>query len=463
MLEATFVVVGGGIAGITCAENLAYLKPELNIILLTKSKLIKSVTNLVPVTKMLYDFNVVEKEASTLNGIYPNIQVIYEPMVRIDSQTSEVVTDSKRIKYEYLCLCLGGQPNLIKNEAKFQNYILGIRDTDSVQILQNRLKGCRKVMVVGNGGIASELVNELKNIEIIWVIKDSHISATFIDPGAAEFFQEKVHKGSENPKSIIKRIRYLEHESAQGVSQGCAAALGPDWHTHFDISGTSERKIHIEYNCEIDNITEGKASNRIKVKLTNEKEIDCDLIISATGVLPTQILTDAPIKLAPDQGISVNDRLETSIPKIYAAGDCCSTEWEPAKHWFQMRLWSQARQMGAYAAKSMIADMDNEVIIPDFCFEMFAHATSLFNYKVALLGLYNGQKLNNQYEILLRTTPKLEYIKLVIVDGKIQGAILIGDTGLEETIENLILNQLDVTPYGDDLLNPAIDIEDYFD
>ena len=44
-----------------------------------------------------------------------------------------------------------------------------------------------------------------------------------------------------------------------------------------------------------------------------------------------------------------------------------------------------------------------------------------------------------------------------------QGAILIGETDLEETFENLILNQLDLSCYGEELLNPDIDIEDYFD
>lgn len=43
------------------------------------------------------------------------------------------------------------------------------------------------------------------------------------------------------------------------------------------------------------------------------------------------------------------------------------------------------------------------------------------------------------------------------------GAVLIGETDLEETFENLILNQMDLTLYGEELLNPDIDIEDYFD
>lgn len=52
---------------------------------------------------------------------------------------------------------------------------------------------------------------------------------------------------------------------------------------------------------------------------------------------------------------------------------------------------------------------------------------------------------------------------MVVQEGKIHGAVLIGETGMEETFENLILNQLDITRFGEDLLNPDIDIDDYFD
>jgi NAD(P)H-nitrite reductase large subunit len=60
-------------------------------------------------------------------------------------------------------------------------------------------------------------------------------------------------------------------------------------------------------------------------------------------------------------------------------------------------------------------------------------------------------------------TPKKEFVKVIMKDGKMCGAILIGDTDLEETFENLILNQIDLSSYGDDLLNSNLDIEDYFD
>ena len=57
---------------------------------------------------------------------------------------------------------------------------------------------------------------------------------------------------------------------------------------------------------------------------------------------------------------------------------------------------------------------------------------------------------------------------------RVVGAMLIGETGLEETMENLILNQLPITTRsrraGDgqelqlmDLLDPDVDVDDYFD
>lgn len=82
---------------------------------------------------------------------------------------------------------------------------------------------------------------------------------------------------------------------------------------------------------------------------------------------------------------------------------------------------------------------------------------------MVLLGKFNGQGLGDDYELLFRITPDKEYIKFVLKEGRLVGALLIGETHLEETCENLILNEIDLTPFGDDILNPNIDIEDYFD
>lgn len=59
------------------------------------------------------------------------------------------------LRYKKVCLCLGAKPSLIKFQSE---YILGIRDVDSVAMLQQKLANAERVIVVGNGGIALELV-----------------------------------------------------------------------------------------------------------------------------------------------------------------------------------------------------------------------------------------------------------------------------------------------------------------
>ena len=471
-MESTFVIVGGGIAGVSCAEGLSLLAPEESIILITASPLVKAVTNIVPLGKTLMHFDVEEKSATALDEKHKMLQVIHDTVVRIDTVGKLIeISNGKIINFKMLCLCTGAKPKLI---AENNNLIVGIRDTESVLQFSHKLKNAKRVIIVGNGGIATEIVHEIKAVEMIWVIKDKHISATFVDPGAAEFFLNKISSKSDTPKNKdtpTKRMRYVVSDTA-AVKNG--AALGPDWHNSFDMSGTffTSANVHVEYECEISKLLtsdERKQFNStekwpIYAQLTNGKIIGCDLIISATGVIPNSDIRGLEdLKKGENNGLSVDWKLETSEKDIYAAGDVCTADWPKAKHWFQMRLWTQAHQMGRYAAKSMVSNLRNEEFLQDFCFELFTHVTKFFTYKVVLLGLYNGQTLGKNYEILLRITKDQEYVKIILQDGKMQGAVLIGETDLEEMCENLILNQLDLSMYGEDLLNPNIDIEDYFD
>ena len=53
--------------------------------------------------------------------------------------------------------------------------------------------------------------------------------------------------------------------------------------------------------------------------------------------------------------------------------------------------------------------------------------------------------------------------QVIVVDGRLRGAMLVGDTSLAETFENLILSATDVSTLGDELLSRDVDIEDFFD
>jgi NAD(P)H-nitrite reductase large subunit len=101
----------------------------------------------------------------------------------------------------------------------------------------------------------------------------------------------------------------------------------------------------------------------------------------------------------------------------------------------------------------------------------FTHVTRFLGRKVVLLGLYNGQKLQQQPEgdvimysrVLDAGSPDATFVRVLLLRGRMQGAVLIGETELEETFENLILDGLDLSQFGPSLLDPDIELDHVFD
>lgn len=490
-----FVIVGGGIAGVTCAEQLSSQIPSADVALITAGPHIKAVTNYKQVSRTLEEFGVEEQPSSVLEEKFPNLTVIHSAVKSLHTQSHSVETaDGRVFGYEKLCICSGGRPKLLTQDNP---YVIGIRDTDSAQEFQKRLSKAKRIVVVGNGGIALELVYEVEGCEVIWAVKDKAIGNTFFDAGAAQFLIPSLEADKPERAAPCKRPRYTTEEPAPGAAQTFTAdknarrqgscsteagsALGPDWHEGLALRGAEQvsRRVSLEYQCEVEKIfTSAELLNSpqqtlrpengswpVYIQLTNGKTFGCDFVVSATGVVPNTepFLHGNNFALADDGGLQVDDHMMTSEPDVYAAGDVCTACWEHSPLWQQMRLWTQARQMGWYAGRCMAAHVLSEPIELDFCFELFSHITKFFNYKVVLLGKFNGQGLGPDHELLVRCTKGQEYVKVVLSGGRMVGAVLMGETDLEETFENLILNQMDLTRYGEELLNPDIDIEDYFD
>ena len=164
------------------------------------------------VSKVLEQFDVEERPATSLQSRCKNVHVLHSSFVTDLNVTDQYLSlaDGTKVPYSKLCLCTGGTPKKI---AENNPFVLGIRDTESVVEFQKRMVGAQRVVIVGNGGIATELVYEIEGCEVIWAIKDDAISSTFIDAGAAEFLLPQLNAEKDKSKGALKRHKYTGMES----------------------------------------------------------------------------------------------------------------------------------------------------------------------------------------------------------------------------------------------------------
>lgn len=534
-------------------------------------------------TQFLEEVAVFEKTADEVQALLPNVKITISPVRFLDVGARVAYLADTCIQFEMVCLCVGAVPRLFA----LHPLVLGIRDLHSVQMLKGKLRSGSKVAIVGNGGIALELVHELTDWDLCWIIREDYVGSAFFDATVSEFILPILteRRRVDYPNDPRAEANAGARAPLQGeqitLAPPVGYGLGPEWALRTGLSrelkdlASAPRQggglsIHysqqvvalsddhgaswkpVAQDCEVGDV-DAVALQREKhfpllLQTSRGEIIGVDFAISATGVQADLSFLEDSSTAQPSlaggkkevQGLQLDEDgfvrvhsaasshcMRTSLDYVYAAGDCChyptssidqfpvsnkdsmdeksllpagSEEDQPIP-FVSMKLWTHARLMGAVAAQSMCGELSNYGLTVQL--ELFAHITRFFGYKVVLLGRYNGQGLGAETErvlrtvrlgkqrtetescpsscqgtssaatkperencplqVLVRSTPGQEVVKIVLYRGRVVGALLIGETEMEEVLENLILNQLDVTALGIDLLDPDLDIGDYFD
>jgi NADPH-dependent 2,4-dienoyl-CoA reductase/sulfur reductase-like enzyme/nitrite reductase/ring-hydroxylating ferredoxin subunit len=135
-------------------------------------------------------------------------------------------------------------------------------------------------------------------------------------------------------------------------------------------------RLHQEHGVVL-HIGEGVASiSHGAVRLTGGGSLPADLVVVGIGVRPATVLAErAGLRI--DRGIVVDERLSTSIPGVYAAGDVA--RWPDPRFGGAVRVehWVVAQRMGAAAARSMLG---LESAFRDVPFFWSAHYDAVFGY-----------------------------------------------------------------------------------
>lgn len=149
------------------------------------------------------------------------------------------------------------------------------------------------------------------------------------------------------------------------------------------------------------------------VELADGSRIEADAVIFAAGIKPNVALAE-DAGIAVNRGIVVNDVMQTASPDIFALGECaehrgiCYGLVEPA--------YEQARVLARHLAGRPAAYQGSVVST---------------NLKVSGVGVFSAGDFmggEGSENLVLTDRRRGTYKKLVIADGRLAGAVLIGDT-----------------------------------
>lgn len=181
------------------------------------------------------------------------------------------------------------------------------------------------------------------------------------------------------------------------------------------------------------------------VVMTDGKEIPCDLVVVAIGVIPrTELVKETPIKI--NRGIRVDRFMQTNIPDVYACGDVAEAHDFILGGSRLLPLWPLAHLGGKVAGYNMAGKQEE--------YEGGTVMSSLkyFDLPVIAVGDVNPANISD-YEVLVEHKPeKTVYKKILLKDNLIAGFIFLGDIEKSGILFRLLKNHVDVNDIKDKLL-----------
>jgi nitrite reductase (NADH) large subunit len=173
---------------------------------------------------------------------------------------------------------------------------------------------------------------------------------------------------------------------------------------HFDELG-----ITIRYRSEAASL---RGEDRISsLELKDGASLACDVFLAAVGIRPNIELAAAS-GLAVNRGIIVDDRMQTSVAGVFAAGDV-------AEHnGMVLGLWPIAAKQAEVAAVNALGG--DETLIAD------VPATILKGVGLELSAVGRAEPEPGEEVIVVEDDLQRSYRRLVLADGRVMGAVILG-------------------------------------
>jgi NAD(P)H-nitrite reductase large subunit len=307
------LVVGNGIAGFTAAVEARQHAPDATISLVTAQA--HPTIN----TPALKQFGAGRLALEQLLA-YPagieremGIEVISLRAEQLDARRHELrLAGGRTLRYQRLLLATGAQAVGLPDDCPGRDFdgVVTLHTLADYQDLRRRLPSAAAVVVIGGGYHAAETAMLLRQrrLRVTWLIRGERLLAGQLDAGASQVV--------------------LEHIQRLGVQVRLAT----------EVAGIV-----------------GRIGEVAGVVTSSDEFIPCQLVASCTGVRPAvELARDSGLAAHARHGIRVNDRLESDVPGIFAAGAVAAVTDPQTGQRAARGQWYFAFQQGRLAGASMM-------------------------------------------------------------------------------------------------------------
>jgi NAD(P)H-nitrite reductase large subunit len=406
-MTTSHVIVGDGIAGSSAAETIREQDPDASVTVLTDEG------------EALYNRILIKEFAK---GKLPEPPIsIHEPEwyaerdidLELDTYVTEVDTDAHTIhthggetyEYDKLLVATGGTPTQLPVDNADAEGVHHFWTFEDARAIREHAEAAETGIVVGAGllGIDLAAICAAQDIDAHYLMRGNRWWRYALSLEGAEIIHDALVDNGVEPV-FDSGVDHFETDDAGHVT----AAVDPNGDRYEgEFAGVA---IGLNFNTE----------------WLQGSGVECD------------------------NGVVVDEYMQTSVEDVYAAGDITQFYDTILDERTQNGAWGSAKQQGATAAKNMVADAESDefrwvssysITHFDFPFLSFGHPT---------LGDDEGARKYSDNE----------WRRLTFKDGKLVGGVLIGDLSQQSKYKQLIREEHHVADQKDVLLQQSFELEE---
>ncbi|WP_322923245.1 FAD-dependent oxidoreductase [Paenibacillus campi] len=370
-MTARLVVIGNGMAGMRCVEEIIRMAPERFAITVFGAEP-RPNYNRILLSEILHGERQFEDIVLHSLEWYEQHQIrlfMGETVTLIDSARRTVRTASGlEVGYDVLIVATGSVPYIPPLPGSDKKGVIAFRTLDDCDRMTEYAQRYRKAAVIGGGLLGLEAARGLVQLGM----------ETYVVHNAPYLMNRQLDEMS---------AALLRQELEQ---QGMRFALNRQT---IRINGTHRAQ---------------------GLRFENGERLAADLIVMAVGIRPNVRLAEHS-GLAVNRAIIVDDWMRTSVPDVYAVGECA--EHRGVSYGLVAPLYEQAKILAAHLCQQPA---------PPYTGSLPYSQLKISGVQVFSIGdiqSAHSETLVQQYDGVART-----YRKITATHGRISGAVLYGNT-----------------------------------